>query len=89
MAEEQQAHRHRLEAKVVQTESINSTLGIISGFIIGIATVVGGCIVAYAGKEWAGFALGSTGLAALVGVFVYGTRARKQEREDKFRMMQK
>ena len=54
-----------------------------------MSTVVGGIMVAMSGKEWSGFALGGSGLTALVGVFVYGTRSRRKEREERVKQMRK
>ena len=87
MAEDQQAHRHNLERKALQSESRNSFAGIICAFIIGMTTVICGSLVAYSGVQWPGYAISGTGLVSLVGTFVYGTRSRKKEREDKFRAM--
>jgi uncharacterized membrane protein len=87
MAEEQQAHRHSLERQTLQVTSRNSFAGIICACIIGVSTVVCGSIVAYSGVQWGGYAISGTGLASLAGAFIYGTRARKKEREDKFRAM--
>lgn len=87
MAEEQQIHRHNLECQALQVESRNSLAGIICACVIGLATVVGGSVVAYSGGQWGGYAMAVTGLTYLAGTFIYGTRARRKEREDKFRAM--
>lgn len=89
MAEEQQKHRFKIENKVATIESITSICGIVAGFILGMTTVIGGIVVAMSGKEWSGFALGGTGLAALVGVFVYGTQSRRKEREERVKHLRK
>jgi uncharacterized membrane protein len=89
MAEDQQGHRFKMENKALTIESVSSICGIIAGFIIGMTTVIGGIIVAMSGREWSGFALGGTGLAALAGVFVYGTQSRRKEREERVRQMRK
>ena len=60
-----------------------------AGFSICMAARIDGVIVALYGKEWAGFAMGGTGLASLVGVFVYGTQSRRKERELKFQKVRK
>jgi uncharacterized membrane protein len=87
MAEEQQTHRHGMERQALQVESRNSFAGIICAFVIGIVTVVCGSLVAYSGVQWQGYAISGTGLVSLVGTFIYGTRARRKEREEKFRAM--
>jgi len=76
MAENQSAHRINQERKNLNSEIFNSIAGIISALIIGLA-VLG--LAAYAiskGYDWSGFSIGATGLGALVGVFVYGTKKR-------------
>lgn len=88
MAEDQQAHRFKMETKVAATESRNSTLGIATGFIIGMTTIIGGIIGILYGKELSGLAFGGTGLVSLVGVFIYGTRSRRKERELRFGQLQ-
>jgi len=89
MAEEQQAHRHKMEHKAIDSEIRNSRLGIFSGFVICMTTIICGAIVAYAGKEWPGYAIIVTGLVSLAGVFVYGTATRRKERHQRVQAMQK
>jgi len=83
MAEEQAAHRQKLEYIVVKSGSRDSLLGLICGFIIGIVTIGCGTYCIQAGQPAAGTILGGTGLSSLVGVFIYGSRQRKAERESK------
>lgn len=81
MAEEQSKHRRSMEKIVIESGSIDSLLGVVTGFLIGISTISGGVFLAYNNKELSGLALGTSGLASLVGVFIYGTRSRRKERE--------
>ena len=83
MAESQSAHRQDLERIVVEAGARDSLLGIISGCVIGLAAIAGGVFLAYNGKEIGGSIFTGIGLGSLVGVFIYGTRQRKQERERK------
>jgi uncharacterized membrane protein len=83
MAEQQSRHRQELEKLALSTDSRNSLLGIISGFIIGLVTVISGGIIAYNGLVWPGTIFGSVGLVGLVSVFIYGTKQRRQERAAK------
>lgn len=83
MAEEQGRHRRKLETKALNTDSRNSLLGIISGFLIGLSAILVAGFVIYNGQSWPGTILGSAGLVGLVAVFVYGTNQRRSEREKK------
>ncbi len=85
MAEKQSEHRRTLEAKVLNTDSRNSLLGIIFALILGLSTVIVGGIVIHTGQAWSGTILGSAGLVGLVSVFIYGTKQRRAERESKHR----
>lgn len=84
MAENQSNHRQKLETKAISTEGRNSFLGIIAGLAIGVVglSIAGFCI--YSSHDTAGAALGGTTLVSLVGTFVYGTRQRRLEREQKY-----
>lgn len=83
MAESQSNHRQGLEVKALSIEGRNSLLGIVAGWFIGVfgLSVAGFCI--YTGHDAAGGALGGISLASLVGTFIYGTRERRLEREQK------
>lgn len=60
--------RMEMERKSVETETNNSTLGVIFGFIIGLL-----------GNPWASSILGIGSLTGLVSVFIYGTRQRNEK----------
>ena len=83
MAESQANHRQKLELIAVKSGSRDSLLGLIFGLIIGLSAIIGSVLTIMSGKEQGGAALGITGLASLVGVFVYGSRQRRLEREAK------
>ncbi|MBW2307047.1 MAG: DUF2335 domain-containing protein [Deltaproteobacteria bacterium] len=83
MAEQQARHRQNLEEIAVKSGSRDSLLGIICGLIIGLVSITGSVICILSGQPLGGGALGVTGLGGLVGVFVYGTRERRKEREAK------
>jgi uncharacterized membrane protein len=83
MAEEQSAHRRDIEKYVIKSKSRDSLLGIIAGFLIAMGTIASGTYVASHGHVWSGTILGSAGLVGLVGVFIYGTRSSRKEREGK------
>jgi hypothetical protein len=54
-----------------------------AGFLIGLFTVGCGTAAVLCGHDVAGATIATTGVASLVGVFVYGTVTRRQEREKK------
>ncbi len=85
MAERQSAHRQELEKKAVSAQTRDSLLGLIFGLVIGLAAIAGGVICILNGHEIGGTILGGTGLASLVGVFVYGSKQRRAEREAKWK----
>jgi len=85
MAESQSAHRQQLESEVVESDVKNSRLGLLYGLIIGLTAVIGGTVCIVSGYEAGGSILGSTGLTGLVGVFVYGSRSKRKEREERFK----
>ena len=88
MAEQQAAHRQTLEAMAVRTEARNSTLGVVFALLIGLGSMAVAGYAISQGKEISGTILGGTGLASLVGTFIYGTSQRRKERQAKFQKMQ-
>lgn len=89
MAEQQAAHRQRIEAQVIESDIINSRRGLNYGLIIGLTAVIGGCACVLAGHDISGSIIGGTGLTGLVGVFVYGSRERRKEREARLKIQAK
>ena len=87
MAENQAKHRQDLEARVISSDISNSRLGLHYGLIIGLVAVIGGAFCIVTGHEVGGSIIGGTGLTGLVGVFVYGSRQRRKEREARIRNM--
>ncbi len=86
MAEIQEIHRHDIEKKVINSGISNSKIGLFLGFLIGITAILSGAFVATINgvAAVAGGAIISTGgIASLVGVFIYGAKSRKEEREKK------
>ena len=81
MAEGQAEHRQQLEKQAIDSDIKNSRLGLQYGLAIGLAAVIGATVCIVSGFEIGGSILGGTGLTGLVGVFVYGSRQQRKERE--------
>ena len=89
MAEEQSKHRQYIERKAIDTQTRNSTLGVVFAFLLGLSTIVCGTWISLSGDSIFGFASMLLGLTSLVGVFVYGKRANKKELEEKQKIIDK
>jgi uncharacterized membrane protein len=83
MAQKQSDHRMDLEKTTVHGELTRSYLGLGSGTIVSLAMIAGGVYCVMNGHDTAGATIVTANLAAVVGVFVYGTRSRRKEREGK------
>ena len=83
MAEEQAKHRQDLEKIVIGGGNRDSLLGIICGFVISLFLIWVSREAILGGHAIEGTILGGTGIASLVGVFIYGTRSRRKERIEK------
>ncbi len=81
MTENQTAHRIEIEKMVVRGDSIRSYLGLLFGFILSMAVISGGIYLVANGHDWAGGVLIGLDIIGLAGVFVYGSRSRRAERE--------
>lgn len=87
MAEEQAKHRHKLEEKVVFTNSGNSRLGVIFAFILTIVTIVGGGFLIYNNKGLEGLAAIITAIGALSSIFIFGKNKEKKELDQKEKLL--
>ncbi len=83
MAEAQFEHRTDLEKKVINSDISRSKWGQILGFIIAIAGLIVAALISIYGSQLAGGIIGVGTLASLVGVFMYGSKTRVKEREEK------
>lgn len=83
MAESQQAHRHAIETKVIDSNISLERLGVIIGGIISAIVVVGSMALIALGKSVEGMALVIGELVALVAVFVKSQSSSKKELEQK------
>ena len=87
MAEQQASHRQSLEKITVQSQSRNSLLGIISGAVIGLASIGACAYIATQGYSVAGLGGVLVSISVLAGVFVYGKRINKEELKEKQKIL--
>jgi len=87
MAEQQSAHRRDLERFVVLSDASRANWGLVAGFVVSLSVLAASCWLIVSGHEVSGTIFGTLDLAALVGVFVYGTNVRKKERIAKAELM--
>lgn len=81
---EQTKHRQEMEKKVIKSDTGNSRLGVVLGFILGMSVITAGVVLVMHGHSIEGTIFSGSGLAALIGVFIYGTQSRKKERTEKY-----
>ena len=87
MAETQMKHRQDLEKRVIDSDIGDSRLGLFLGFIVAIVAILAGAYCIVNGHSIAGGILGSSAVPGLVGVFVYGSKQRRKEREAKIQQL--
>ncbi len=80
MAEEQAAHRQKLEKKVIDSGIKNSNKGLNYGLLIGLSGFAVVAFCAYLKLQVLAGIIAAIDLGSLVGVFVYGSIQRKNER---------
>ncbi len=83
LVEKQTQHRMELEKEVIESKIKDSRLGIILGFILGLFGLGIAALLIYNDKSILGFSVIITEIVGLVGVFIYGTKSNKKERENK------
>ena len=83
MTESQSEHRMEMEKIVVIGDSRRSNIGIACAFILSLIILAIGAYAVIGGDLLGGAAIIGVDIAVLAGVFVYGTNARRRERERK------
>jgi uncharacterized membrane protein len=76
-------HRMALEDTVIRGDQRRANWGLAAGFVLAMVTVVGSLYLAYLGKEFIGIGGLLISLGSLVGLFVAGTKSRRDERVEK------
>lgn len=79
MAENQQKHRLDIEKRVVRSNNVQSYLGQIFGFLIGLGALGAAVYMTLHDKPWPGGVLGLGAIAGLVSVFVIGKKMQAGE----------
>jgi Predicted membrane protein len=79
----QVAHRIEIEENVIRGDTRRADNGQIMAFILALVTIIGGFVLVILGKSIIGISSILGALATLLGVFMYGTRSRRKERENK------
>jgi len=78
-------HRQSLETRVINSDIRNSLLGLVFAFFLCLTAIVTASLLIYRGHDLGGGLLGGSGLASIAAIFVYGTRQRRKEREEKLK----
>lgn len=86
-AEQQTNHRIQLENKVIDADLRRADCGLWAGLAVALVSIIGGGGLILAGHDTAGTAIATATVVSLAGVFVYGSRSRKQERQDRAKLM--
>lgn len=84
MAEKEAMHRRNLESLVTSSDIRNSHAGLICGLLVGLGGLIAATLIAIYGNPQAGVGMGFLTLGSLVGVFVYGSRLRMKERDERW-----
>ena len=80
MAESQHEHRQKLETAVINSDARQSMAGMMIGGVVVLAALAVAGLFVWQGQPAYGIATVIAPIAALAGVFVYGTRSRRKER---------
>lgn len=82
MAENQSAHRQRLESRVIWFDGIRSSLGLMFGLMIALAGIVAGTYLIISGNSTTGLASLIIPLGVIVGAFIYQKREESKDEKE-------
>ena len=83
MAENQSAHRQRMETIVIKGGARNATFGLVAGFLLGVFGIACGTWLISIDKSIQGFITMLGSIGSLAGVFIYGKERSIKELERK------
>lgn len=87
MAEGQADHRAELETEALRQEGQRSWAGLVSGALLTLGFEGLALVAVLVDRPWFAVAFAAFPLPAILGAFVYGTRSRRREREQRARLM--
>lgn len=87
MAEGQANHRAQLETEALRQEGQRSWTGLVSGALLTLGFEALALVAVLVDRPWFAVAFAAFPLPAILGAFVYGTRSRRREREQRARLM--
>ena len=87
MAEGQAGHRAGLETEALRQEGQRSWAGLVSGAFLTLGFEALALVAVLVDRPWFAVAFAAFPLPAILGAFVYGTRSRRHEREQRARLM--
>lgn len=87
MAEEQAAHRQRIEASVVTGDIWRANWGMFLSFTICLASIAGGVYVVSAGQPYAGAGIAAAPTGVVGAIYAWGQFQRRAERAAKAAQM--
>jgi uncharacterized membrane protein len=85
--EKQSEHRRAMESKDMDADSRLSFIGLFLAFGVVVSFVIAGSILILNGHSIEGVSSALTGLGVIVASFIYATKNRKAEREQKYRIL--
>lgn len=85
MAEEQASHRQYIEKLAIGSDANNSKMGIWAGTLISLGIMILSGIIAFMGYPTVGASLVGGNIISIAGIFIYGTKSRRREREIKYK----
>lgn len=85
--EMQSDHRMALEKTVIDGDNVRANWGLVSATLISLSVLGVSAVLAMHDHETVAAVLAGIDVAALAGVFVYGTSSRKRERTEKIKTL--
>jgi len=77
MAVSQQQHRQKLETSDLSHRMFMEKGGLFTGFLLGLVGIIGGCVLAYFGRDLTGFGVFFASLGSLVLAAIYKKQKTK------------